>query len=241
MSEVLKFKLSGLGASFTRPHFNSIVSTYSHIHKVSLLGILGAIIGIEKENYIRGDLPPFYKELKDLKIAIVPTNTLFYSKQMIITDTTGFSNSESTFIGKYDTLINPSWEIYLLESDNPCYEKIKNSLLNKDAHFMPYLGRNHWFADIEDVQVLEGTFIDNCNSIDGLFKENDIETEIEDNFDFEEDEDIEDIYFEEYMPVGFREDGFVQYVEDKLALTNRLVVNSKVKLLSCNNKNLYLL
>lgn len=240
--EIIKFNLSGLGASFTRPSFNSVISTYSHIHKISLLGILGAIIGIDKTSYTntKYSLPPFYKELKDLKIGIVPKETLFPNNFTTITCTNGFANKSSNFVQNYELLINPSWDIYIYKNENKYYEKIKEYLLNKNAYFIPYLGRNHWYADINNVEILNGDFVNECEYINGLFKETDIEIEDEDD-DFDFDLEKEDIYFKEYMPTKFKEKGFIQYIEEPLVITNRKVISCRKPILNCDNKNIYLI
>ena len=44
--EAVKFTLSGRNAFFKKPEVNAYYYfTYSHIHKVALLGIFGAILG----------------------------------------------------------------------------------------------------------------------------------------------------------------------------------------------------
>ena len=44
--EILKFKLSGKNAFFKKPEVNTYCYfTYGNIHRVALLGILGAILG----------------------------------------------------------------------------------------------------------------------------------------------------------------------------------------------------
>ena len=44
--EILKFKLSGKSAFFKKPEVNTYCYfTYGNIHKIALLGILGAILG----------------------------------------------------------------------------------------------------------------------------------------------------------------------------------------------------
>ena len=46
--KAIKFNLSGKFAHFKKPDVNSYAYfTYSHIHKVALLGILGAILGLK--------------------------------------------------------------------------------------------------------------------------------------------------------------------------------------------------
>ena len=236
---VLKFNISGLGASFSRPHFNSVISSYSHIHKVSILGILGAVIGIDKLNNTKGLLPQFYEELKDIKVSIVPHEVKFFKKTEHIIEHTGFNNAGSNLVVRIENIINPSWDIYLVDSNNnKHFEKIKDYLLNNKSVYMPYLGRNHWFAEISDVKEIEGSFInvdeDEIDCIDSLVDIN--EVELEENDDFT----VERIYFKEFMPVGINE-VLMQYEEKQLVITNDIVVSANCKLLECDDKVLYLI
>ena len=49
--DVLKFQLSGETAFFKRPDVNTyLYFTYGNIHKVALLGMLGAIMGYKGYN-----------------------------------------------------------------------------------------------------------------------------------------------------------------------------------------------
>ena len=51
--KTIKFKLSGKFAHFKKPDVNSnVYFTYSHIHKVALLGIFGAILRLDGYNKI---------------------------------------------------------------------------------------------------------------------------------------------------------------------------------------------
>lgn len=63
----LKFTLSGKNAFFKKPEVNAyFYFTYGQIHRVALLGILGAIVGY-KGYGCTGTYPEFYEKLKDLK------------------------------------------------------------------------------------------------------------------------------------------------------------------------------
>ena len=74
--KVLKFKLSGNTAFFKNNEVNAYYYfTYGNIHKVALLGMLGAIMGYggyQKQQNENAIYPEFYDRLKDLKIAIEP-------------------------------------------------------------------------------------------------------------------------------------------------------------------------
>jgi len=79
--KALKFKLSGKTAFFKKPEVNSyLYFTYGNIHKVSLLGMFGAILGYGGYNQHRYMLdnikgykesyPEFYSKLNKLKVSI---------------------------------------------------------------------------------------------------------------------------------------------------------------------------
>ena len=88
--EILKFKLSGKSAFFKKPEVNTYCYfTYGNIHRVALLGILGAILGYKgysqmqdilsnkkKKGKLEPSYPEFYEKLKDLKIAIFRHKTI---------------------------------------------------------------------------------------------------------------------------------------------------------------------
>ena len=86
--EILKLKLSGKSAFFKKPEVNTYCYfTYGNLHRVALLGILGAILGYKgysqmqdilsnkkKKGKLESSYPEFYEKLKNLKIAILPLN-----------------------------------------------------------------------------------------------------------------------------------------------------------------------
>ena len=87
--ETVKFTLSGQTAFFKKPDVNEYCYfTYGHIHKVALLGMLGAIAGYKgysakrqaakKSKTLIEDYPEFYEKLRQIKVAIVPKNDKGY-------------------------------------------------------------------------------------------------------------------------------------------------------------------
>lgn len=97
--KVLKFNLSGKFAFFKNEVMNDMYDTYPHIHKPSLLGLFGAMLGyngyaqtqkvFEKKEI---DFPEYYEKLKDLKIAIVPKEQSFTKVLETFTNTTAMFN-----------------------------------------------------------------------------------------------------------------------------------------------------
>lgn len=73
----LKFTLKGKTAFFKKPDVNSyFYFTYGHIHKIALLGVLGAIMGYGGYNQQIRDkdkvFPEFYEKLMNIRVSIVP-------------------------------------------------------------------------------------------------------------------------------------------------------------------------
>lgn len=64
--EVIKFNLSGTGAVFKQPYMNETNLTYSQIHKVALLGMLGAIIGLKGHRSRKDEIEEVSKYLKEV-------------------------------------------------------------------------------------------------------------------------------------------------------------------------------
>ena len=159
----LKFNLSGNMACFRKPEINaSTYLTYSCIHKVALLGILGSIIGLNGYNQIKkkkGEiiLPEFYNELKDLKISIIAPKKNIVQQVMNFNNSTGIGSQEDggNLIVKETVLANPSWDIYILDDENKYFEEICKYILNERSHFIPYLGRNDYMAFIDDFEIVD--------------------------------------------------------------------------------------
>lgn len=236
--EILKFTLSGAKANFTRPYFNTYFSTYSHIHKVALLGMLGAVIGIRRKTKSNGILLA-YEELESLKIAIVPHKVTFPEVKNTITETTGMYNKGFTYVANYIELCNPAWDIYIYGNENPNYETIKEYILENKSIYNIYLGRNHHFASISNQEILEGFSVEEVDRIDSLFISEGIETEEEEE---PEDDDFDRFYLSEPMPVGM-DKILNQYISKEIVYTNDEVTscNDYNNIIRCTNKNLFLI
>ena len=181
MQKAIKFKLFGKTAFFKKPEVNEYAYfTYNNIHKIALLGMLGAIIGLggynqQKEN----TYPEFYEKLKDLKIAIVPDKKLkgIYPKKIqVFNNSVGYASNEEggNLIVREQWLENPSWTIYLYNDgfvEQNIYQKLKEYLLQRKTVYIPYLGKNDHPATITEVEEidLQETKLD---YVDSIFIEN---------------------------------------------------------------------
>lgn len=250
--DALKFNLSGRTAFFKKPDVNSFYYfTYGNIHKVALLGILGAICGyggynsqcLNKEQIY----PEFYEKLKDINIGIVPKNEKGYidKKIQVFNNSVGYASKElgGNLIVKEQWLENPKWDVYILIDEN-VPEDLKNRLLNSRFKYIPYLGKNDHMANITDAEYIENIEkLDNVEKVDSIFIKDKFEIQKldDDLFDMVNDsyEDVSEYKYEEMLPVSLEE------TTNKYNLETFIYTNSKLKSLTdsktyqCDDKNIF--
>lgn len=248
--EVLKFKLSGKTAFFKKPDVNTYYYfTYGCIHKVALLGIFGAILGLKgyNEQSKDDDYPEFYEKLKELKVAIVPKNERGYipKKVQIFNNSVGYASKEAggNLIVKEQWLENPCWEIYIID-DGKVYPQLKERLLNYKFKFIPYLGKNDHYANITSVEIIndfEDISENFKGNIDSIYLKNKGDILLEDDDDLEGDllYEEEDWKYEEWLPIAL-DNKVNQYVKEPMAFTNMKVsLNGGVEIYNIEGKNIF--
>lgn len=249
--KALSFEISGKTAIFKKPDVNSYAYfTYNNIHKPALLGILGAIIGLDgytklydenrglkdgKLGYNDG-FPDYYEKLKDLKVSIVPLakNGYFSKKIQTFNNSVGYASFEQggNLIVREQWLENPKWQIIILENDTEEYTKIKKYLLNKKAVYIPYLGKNDHFANIDfvkEIELDEKLFLDEGLYIDSLFIKNG-------KIDGYEKEGELPFIFQEVSPISLQKN-FHFYEYETLCFTNCELDKKPENCFSFENKN----
>lgn len=127
-----------------KPDTNDGISmSYNMLHKPGLLGIFGAILGLDGYQKL-GELPEYYQKLHGLKVGIAPIGDdkgNFPKTTIVYTNTVGYANDGSNFIAYENTLIRPSYRVYVV-LDNQ--EALYNYLKDGKAEFIPYLGKNEF-------------------------------------------------------------------------------------------------
>ena len=221
--KAVTFTLSGRTAFFKKPDVNSYAYfTYNNIHKVALLGLLGAVIGLKGYNQQNNDsYPEFYKKLHNLKISIVPLapKGYFSKKIQIFNNTTGFYNKDSKNLPcslniREQWLHNVSWQIFILEDTgaDSLFPKLKEYLLDGKCEYIPYLGKNDHPATINNVAVVDMVKPGDIKYIDSLFRNNDAKIS---------DTSCSDCYeFRENLPIGLDKINN-HYIMDEFIFTNR--------------------
>lgn len=255
--KILKFTLSGKTAFFKKPDVNTyLYFTYGNIHRVSLLGMFGAILGyggynqmkktdLSKKTKKKDDensiFPEFYEKLRDIKISIAPNNKKGFIPKKVQTfnNSVGYASKEQggNLIVKEQWLENPSWDIYVL-LDSEESKKVAEYIVNHKAIYQPYLGKNDHYADINNIEVIEKSEIaelNESNIINSLFPKKLFEVDLDDE-DEEEDELADDVYieafkYEEQLPIALDKKTNM-YISEGFLYTN-------MKVSSHNNVNVY--
>lgn len=255
--KALSFEISGKTAIFKKPEVNSYAYfTYNNIHKPALLGLLGAIIGLDGYNKLYDEnienkknkkplndsFPKYYEKLKDLKISIIPKNckeqnTGYFTKKIqTFNNSVGYASKElgGNLIVREQWLENPKWQILIIDNETKIYEKIKEYLLDKKAVFIPYLGKNDHPANIDFVEVINLESSEGFEKIDSLF--------VDDYFEINDraGRRVLPFIFKEVSPVSLQKD-FHFYEYKNLIFTNqKLSLKSEYKnIYSFEDKNYF--
>ncbi len=156
--KIISFDLKADFAFFKKPDYNDgLQLSYNMLHKPALLGILGAIIGLE--GYKRkNELPQYYQVLKDIPVAIEPVRENhergnFQKTSVKYTNGVGYANADGNLLVEETMLIKPGYRCYLqLDTANETQAKLFENISNDHCEYIPYLGKNEYQAWITNVQ-----------------------------------------------------------------------------------------
>jgi len=159
--KLLRFNLCGLFAHFNQPISNLFKNTYLIIPKPQLLGLLGSILGLHGYTNSR-TLPEFYKELKNLKVCIIPKLKSYKRFLVKYNSLNSFLNNRvdtgsPNVIINEQVLMDPEYEIgILLNNGIKFHQQLVFNIRNNRSIFPIYLGKNEFFANIKYLSL------DNC-------------------------------------------------------------------------------
>lgn len=154
---LISFDLQADFGVFKKPDVNEgLQLTFNLLHKPALLGILGAIVGLEGYQR-RGVFPQYYEKLHDLRVAIEPLGHEkgnFVKTVIQYTNTVGYANADGNLIVMEQTLRSPKYRIYLrLDLDIPVEAKLYDHICAGEAEYLPYFGKNECSAAWEKESV----------------------------------------------------------------------------------------
>ncbi|MEM4067613.1 MAG: type I-B CRISPR-associated protein Cas5b [Candidatus Micrarchaeaceae archaeon] len=170
MERALSFDLSSDFAIFRRGYTTTSALTYAIPPKPTILGIIGAILGTDYNDY--------NTRLKDSKIAIrilSPIEKITIAQNLI--DTSGslkfpiiIPADKGRTRGSFEYLRNPRFRIFF-SSEGESYAKLKSMLEKHQTFFTPYMGQANCIATIDnnkEVTVSSYTIDGSPASIDSV-------------------------------------------------------------------------
>lgn len=170
MEKLISIDLKSDFGFFRKPDANNTINlSYNMLHKPALLGIFGAIVGLEGYKK-KGEIPQYYEEFKDLKVGIEPLDHEkgnFQKTVIKYSNTVGYANNGSTYLTEEATLIKPSYRVYvLLKLEHDKQRLLYQYLKEGKAEYLPYFGKNEFSAwwemfqeyDYQDVEKPLGDF-----------------------------------------------------------------------------------
>ena len=225
MKQLISFDIKADFGFLKKPDTNEpMYLTFNMIHKPFVLGLLGAILG-ERGFQKNEVLPDYYIKLKDTPIGIMPLNAEkgnFQKTVIKYNNGVGYASKETggNLIITEQTLVKPSYRIYLLTDNQELIRRIQNY----EAEFLPYLGKNDFSLWWENVQVYDYEEFEPNHSykVDSLFVK---KTIVKDGKEIDDDVPAwemdftggEFMYFER-LPTGYDEELY-QYQYQPFVLT----------------------
>lgn len=158
---VLIFEIESEYGHFRKFNTTSSPLTYSIPPRPAIIGIIGAILGIERET-APGRYDPsapvlsemFSTDHVDIAVQILhPVKKVNIAFNLLDTEKTAssFFNIKQRTQVEFELLKNPKYRIYLAFHDTELQEKLWERLKNNSTHFTPYLGLSQFTATISGV------------------------------------------------------------------------------------------
>lgn len=153
-NDVFSFVIKADFGFFKKPDINKFYLTYNFIPRTVILGILGAILGLNGYNTqhrAKSRYPEFYAKLRELLIGIKPLGDFPYKKIINkYNNSTGHASEEEggNLIVSEQLLIRPEYKIYvglpsnISDDTQQIFNQLKNMVKNHLTTYTVYMGKN---------------------------------------------------------------------------------------------------
>ncbi len=160
---LLVFDISGEYGHFRKFNTTSSPLTYAIPTRTALIGVLGVILGIEREQpsvVFPEGVKPLIEQFgrAETRFAIQVLNPI--KKVNIGFNLLDTGKSHSSFFNiqnrtqiEFELLKNPKFRIYFYHSDIEILGELAERIFEKKHHFTPYLGLSQFTALIEPVEI----------------------------------------------------------------------------------------
>ncbi|MFW5950267.1 MAG: type I-B CRISPR-associated protein Cas5b [archaeon] len=156
----LSFEVRGPWGHFRRVEGNIVKQTYRIIPRTTVAGLIGALLGIERDGYYDLFGPDVsaiaIQPMEELRTVNMPMNTLSTAAG----DLTSFNPRGKISVKlpdptklrqqhNYEVLVDPAYRIDVALADDQRYEQLKETLEAGKSHYVPSLGLSEYLAEIE--------------------------------------------------------------------------------------------
>ena len=163
MLSVISFRLSGEFASFRDPSVTSNQLVYLIPSKTAVIGIIGAILGVERghdfeKSYSGAYLELFRKTQIGIELLSEPNKFTFFTNHRSLKE-------DKTKPYKTEVLVSPSYNVYVRIEDEQTSGLFFNALRNNTFAYPPYLGHAYCPAKVSDVAMHEAELFDGLSYV----------------------------------------------------------------------------
>ena len=149
---LLTFEVWAPYAHFRRPYTTRSPATFSIPTRPSILGLLGAILGLDKKTYP--------EKLKDLKVGVKVNCKIRKIRTTInLVDTKGNRMIERTQM-LYEFLSDPRYTIAIYTEDANLLSELFSRIKERRFYYTPYLGTAQHIAKVYKPNILETIKVD---------------------------------------------------------------------------------
>lgn len=167
MDKILKFKLWGDYAHFKKYYTTTSPLTFEFPPPPTIIGIISAIIGLDKEEYLN-----YFQDADEYKIALslnAPVNKVRWTQNLIDTKHHFWKIHNRTQI-RIEFLKNPSYTIYFWHKNEAIYQSLNEYLVQHRSVYSFGLGLSELLANFvfdgeKDVQNINDTELVHINSV----------------------------------------------------------------------------
>ncbi|HHB79662.1 MAG TPA: type I-B CRISPR-associated protein Cas5 [Saprospiraceae bacterium] len=171
--KILIFDLYGEYGHFRKFNTTSSPLTYSAPTRSALIGVLGAILGVEREigpNQYADDTVPlcdfFSKDHTDIAIQVInPVKKVNIGFNLLDTgkSASSFFNVTNRTQIEFELLKNPKFRIFVHHSDANVLQELADRIKQRSHFFTPYLGLAQFTAIIDWVGLIDAKQVEGGN------------------------------------------------------------------------------
>lgn len=219
--KILVFDISGEYGHFRKFNTTSSPLTYAIPTRLALSGILGAILGIERELspgvFREGVIPVnemFSPDLASFGVQILhPIKKVNIGFNLLDTDksASSFFNIQNRTQIEFELLKNPRFRIFFNHADQSVFDDLEDRIKKVKHHFTPYLGLSQFTAIVDWVGLEDAAKVETAVEYSEITTAVNLSKfKIEDAVKFGEDA----LYTTDTLPMSMRRDRVVsEYAE----------------------------